>query len=100
MSAWTATTLVLAMTVTNIAATADAGSCGSKNSQLCANNGQSLDLNSVKEITNNIVGNEPAVQTQYKSVKETPAASPYTGPIVGVTSGKRAATIGYSWSLE
>jgi hypothetical protein len=33
-------------------------------------------------------------------VNEPAAALPYTGPIVGVTSGKRAATVGYSWSLE
>ena len=100
MSAWTATTLVLAITVTNIAATADAGSCGPKNSQLCANNGQNLDLSSVPDITNKVIAEQPAVQTPYKPVTEPAAASPYTGPIVGVTSGKPTPTIGYSWSLE
>jgi hypothetical protein len=100
MSAWTATTLVLAITAATVAATADAGSCGPKNPQLCANNGQGLDLNTVPEITKKVIGEEPAVKAQYKPVKEPASASPYTGPIFGVTSGKRTPTIGYSWSLE
>ncbi len=100
MSAWTATTLVLIITAVTAAATADAGSCGPKNLYPCANNGQNIDLNSVPDITKKIVGEEPIAQEQNKPVNEPAAALPYTGPIFGVTSGKRTPTVGYSWRLE
>jgi hypothetical protein len=100
MSCWIATTLVVAITTVTAAATAEAGSCWPKNSYPCANNGQSIDLSSVPDITKRIVGEESVSQKRTKPVNEPAAASPYTGPTVGVTSGKRAATVGYSWSLE
>ena len=100
MSCWIATTLVVAITTVTAAATAEAGSCWPKNSYPCADNGQSIDLSSVPDITKKIVGEEPAIQRQTKPVNEPAAASPYTGPIVGVTSGKPAPKVGYSWSLE
>jgi hypothetical protein len=100
MSAWIATTLVLVITAVAAAATVEAGSCGPKNSYRCADNGQSIDLSSVPDITKKIVGDESVTQSRKKPVIEPAAASPYTGPIVGVTSGKRAPTVGYSWSLE
>ena len=100
MSAWIATTLVLAITAVMAAATVEAGSCGPKNSYRCADNGQSIDLSSVPDITKKIAGEEPAVRSQKNPLDNPAAASPYTGPIVGVTSGKRAPTVGYSWSLE
>lgn len=100
MSAWIATTLVLAITAVTVAATADAGSCGPKNRYHCDNNEQRIDLNSVPDITKKIVGDEPIIQIQKKPVNEPAAASPYTGPMFGVTSGKRAPTVGYSWSLD
>jgi hypothetical protein len=100
MSAWTATTLVLAFATVTAAATAEAGSCWPKNPYPCANNGQSIDLSSVPDITKKIVGEEATAQGQNKPVNNPAATSPYTGPIVGVTSGKRAATVGYSWSLD
>ncbi|MBV8508426.1 MAG: hypothetical protein JOZ11_21805 [Alphaproteobacteria bacterium] len=98
MSAWIATTLVLAITA--VTATAEAGSCGPKNSYSCANDRQNIDLSSVPDITKKVVGDEPVIQSQPKPVNNPAAGSPYTGPIVGVTSGKRAPTVGYSWSLE
>jgi hypothetical protein len=102
MSVRIATTLVLAITAVTAAAKVDAGSCGPKYPYHCTNNadGQSIDLNSVPEITNKIVREEPAIQSQQKPVNNPAAALPYTGPIVGITSGKRAPTVGYSWSLE
>src|SRR5437879_1834354 len=100
MSAWIATTLVLVITAVTAAAPADAGSCGPKNPYHCSNNGQSIDLNSVPDITKRIVGEEPVIQSKKKPVSEPAATSPYTGPIFGVTSGKRAPTVGYSWSLD
>jgi hypothetical protein len=100
MSAWIATTLVLAITTVTAATTADAGSCSSKSPYQCTNSGQNIDLNSVPDITKKIVGEEPIVQKQNKPVNEPAATSPYTGPIFGVTSGKRTPTVGYSWSLE
>jgi hypothetical protein len=102
MSVRIATTLVLAIAAVTAAATADAGSCGPKYPYPCTNNtgGQSIDLNSVSDITNKIVGEEPVIQGHQKPVINPAAAAPYNGPIVGITSGKRAPTVGYSWSLE
>jgi hypothetical protein len=100
MSAWTATALVLAITAVTAATTADAGSCGPKSPYQCANSGQNIDLNSVPDITKKIVGEEPIGPNQNKPLNEPAAASPYTGPIFGVTSGKRTPTVGYSWTLE
>ena len=102
MSVRIATTLVLTIAAVTAAAKADAGSCGSKYPYHCTNNtgGQSIDLNSVPDITNKIVREEPATQNPQKPVNDPAAAAPYTGPIVGITSGKRAPTVGYSWSLE
>jgi hypothetical protein len=57
-------------------------------------------LNSVPDITKKIVGEEPVVKSQNKPLNEPVPAAPYTGPIFGVTSGKRTPTVGYSWSLE
>ena len=100
MSAWIATTLVVVITAVAAATTAKAGSCWPKNSYPCTNNGQGIDLSSVPDITKKIVGEESPSQSQKNPVNNPAAASPYTGPIVGVTSGKRAPTVGYSWSLE
>jgi hypothetical protein len=98
MSAWIATTLVLAITAATVVA-ADAGSCGPKSSHR-ANDGQNIDLNSVPDITQKIINEEPVIKRQTKPLNEPVPAAPYTGPIFGVTSGKRAPTVGYSWSLE
>ena len=100
MSAWIAATLVLAITTVTTAAPVEAGSCGPKTSYPCTDNGQSIDLSSVPDITKKIVGEEPAIRSQKNPLNNPAAAAPYTGPIVGITSGKRAPTVGYSWSLE
>ena len=102
MSVRIATTLVLAIAAVMAAAKADAGSCGPKYPYHCTNNtgGQSIDLNSVPDITKKIVGEEPVVKSHNKSLNEPVPAAPYTGPIFAVTSGKRTPTVGYSWSLE
>ena len=59
-----------------------------------------VNLNSVPDIASKIVNEEPISAKQGKSATEPTAPAPYTGPIVGVTSGKPAPTVGYSWSLE
>ena len=102
MSIRIATTLVLAIAALTAAATADGGPCGPKYPYHCTNNntGQNLNLNSVPDITSKIIGEQPVTQSQKKTVNEPAVAAPYSGPIVGVTSGKRAPTVGYSWSLE
>jgi hypothetical protein len=99
MSAWIATTLFVAVTTVTAGATAEAGPCGPKNSHPCADSGQSIDLSSVPDITKKIVGEESVIQSRTKPVNEPAAASPYSGPTIGI-SGKRAPTVGYSWSLE
>jgi len=97
MSVRIATTFVLAIAAVTAAATADAGSCGPKYPYHCPNNtgGQSIDLNSVSDIACKIVSEQPVTQSQKKTVNEPAVAAPYSGPIVGVTSGKRAPTVGY-----
>jgi hypothetical protein len=103
MSAWTATTLALAITAATAVA-AGAGSCGPKSVQACTDNGKNIDLNSVPDITQKIVGEEPIVEKKNKPLNEPAPAAPYTGPIFGATSGatsgKKIPTVGYSWSLE
>jgi len=103
MSAWTATTLALAITAATAVA-AGAGSCGPNGPRYCADNGKNIDLNSVPDITRKIVGEEPHAEKKNKPLNEPAPAAPYTGPIFGATSGatsgKKIPTVGYSWSLE
>jgi hypothetical protein len=98
MSAWTAATVVLAMTAATVVV-AEAGPCGPKSLRHCVT-GQNLDLNSIPDITQKIVGEEPVIKGKTKPLNEPAPSLPYTGPIFGVTSGKPAPTVGYSWSLE
>lgn len=100
MSVRIATTLVLAVAAVTAAAAVDAGSCGPKYPYHCTNNGQSIDLTLVPDITEKIAGEQSVSQKQKNPVNEPAAAAPYTGPIFGATSGKRTPTVGYSWSLE
>ena len=99
MSAWTATALALAITAATAVA-AGAGSCGPTGPRCCAANGQNIDLNSLPDIAQKIVGEEPAIAKKNKPLNELAPAAPYTGPIFGATSGKKVPTVGYSWSLE
>jgi hypothetical protein len=99
MSAWIATTLALAVTAVT-ATTANAESCHPRNSYHCINNAQIIDLNSVSDIAQKVVGEEPISQKRKTPAVEPAASTPYTGPTVGVTSGKPTPTVGYSWSLE
>ncbi|MBV9378265.1 MAG: hypothetical protein JO320_25015 [Alphaproteobacteria bacterium] len=103
MSAWTATTLALAITAATAVA-ADGGPCGPKSPPSCADNAKNIDFNSVPDITKKIVGEEPLVEKKNKPLNEPAPAVPYTGPIFGATSGatsgKKIPTVGYSWSLE
>ena len=104
MSAWTATALAFAITAATAVA-AGAGSCGPTGPRYCAAaNGQNIDLNSLPDIAQKIVGEEPAIAKKNKPLNELAPAAPYTGPIFGATSGatsgKKIPTVGYSWSLE
>src|SRR5262245_28756500 len=99
MSAWTATTLALAITAATAVATG-AGSCGPKSANACTDNEKNIDLYSVPNIKQKIVGEEPIVEKKNKPLNEPAPAAPYNGPIFGATSGKKIPTVGYSWSLE
>jgi hypothetical protein len=100
MSAWIATTLAIAITAVTAGTVVNAGSCVPRSSYHCIGTGLAVDLNSVPDITKKIVSEEPITQKQNKPAIEPAASTPYSGPIVGVTSGKRTPTVGYSWSLE
>ena len=75
------------------------GACAVGSSHRCVDTGSPVNLNSVPDIASKIVSEEPISAKQDKPATET-TAPPYTGPIVGVTSGKPAPTVGYSWSLH
>ena len=100
MSAWIATTLAIAITAVTASKAVNAESCVSRRSYHCANTGFAVDLNAIPDITKKIVSEEPITQKQNKPAIEPAASTPYSGPIVGVTSGKRTPTVGYSWSIE
>lgn len=91
---------VIVITAVIVATAVDAGSCSPKKTSHCVNTGAGIDLNSVPDITKQIVSEEPVTERQKKLFIEPPAQAPYTGPIVGVTLGKGTPTVGYSWSLE
>ncbi len=100
MSAWIPTTLAIAVTAVTAATAAHGGSCVPKRSYHCVDSGPGIDLNSVPDITNQIVSQEPIAQKRKNAAIEPTASTPYTGPTVGATSGKRRPTVGYSWALQ
>jgi hypothetical protein len=99
MSARIAAILAIAVAATMLGMPANAA-CTAKSSYQCADTGTPVNLNSVPDITSKIVGEEPTSARQNRLTTEPTAPAPYTGPIVGVTSGKPAPKVGYSWSLE
>lgn len=99
MSARIATTLAIAVAAA-VAGTAANAACNAKAPYRCADTGSPVNLNSVPDIASKIVDEEPISSKQAKSAAEPTAPASYTGPIVGVTSGKPAPKVGYSWSLE
>ena len=99
MSARIAAILAIAVAATLPGVGAKAA-CAVGSSHRCVDTGSPVNLNSVPDIASKIVGEEPISAKQDKPATEPTAPAPYTGPIVGVTSGKRAPTVGYSWSLE
>ena len=76
------------------------GACAVGSPHRCVDTGSPVNLNSVPYIASKIVSEEPISANPGKSAAEPTASAPYTGPIVGVTSGKPAPTVGYSWSLK
>lgn len=99
MSAWIASTLAFAITAVVAGTPADAG-CVPRGPGHCIDTGSAVDLNSVSDIADKIVGEEPNGKEQDKRALAPAAPAPYTGPIVGATPGKGAPTVGYSWSLQ
>jgi len=100
MSARIAAILAIAVAATMPGAAAK-GACAPKSSYRCVDTGSPVNLDSVPDIARKIVSEEPTGAKQGNSATEPTAPASYTGPIVGVTtSGKRAPTVGYSWSLE
>jgi hypothetical protein len=99
MSARIAAILAITVAATMPGAAAKAA-CAAKSSYRCVDTGSPVNLNVAPEITSKIAGEEPVSTKQGKPATEPTAPAPYTGPIFGVTSGKRAPTVGYSWSLE
>jgi hypothetical protein len=76
------------------------GACAVGSSHRCVDTGSPVNLNSVPDIASKIVSEEPISAKPDKAAADPTAPAPYTGPIVGVTSGKPAPTVGYSWSLQ
>ena len=99
MSARIGAILAIALAATLPGAAAKAA-CAAKSSYRCVDTGSPVNLNSVPDIASKIVGEEPISAKPDKPAFVPAAPAPYTGPIVGVTSGKPAPTVGYSWSLE
>jgi hypothetical protein len=99
MSARIAAILAIAVAAAMPGAAAKAA-CATKGSYRCVDAGLPVNLNSVPDIARKIANEEPISAKQDKPAAEPAASAPYTGPIVGVTSGKPAPTVGYSWSLQ
>ncbi len=99
MSARIAAILAMAVAAT-LPGVGAKGACAVGSSHRCVDTGSPVNLNSVPDIASKIVNEEPISAKQGKSATEPTAPAPYTGPIVGVTSGKPAPTVGYSWSLQ
>ena len=99
MSARIAAILAIAVAAIMPGAIAKAA-CAPKSSHRCVDTGSPVNLNSVPDIASKIVNEEPISAKKDKLTTEPTAPAPYTGPIVGVTSGKPAPKVGYSWSLE
>ena len=99
MSAWIAGIIATAVAAT-LPGVAAKGACAVGSSHRCVDTGSPVNLNSVPDIADKIVSEEPSSAKPGKSATEPTAPAPYTGPIVGVTSGKPAPKVGYSWSLE
>ncbi|HZU90991.1 MAG TPA: hypothetical protein VE993_17200 [Stellaceae bacterium] len=59
-----------------------------------------LDLTTVPDISQRIVGHEPAAPSPRPQGAAAPSADGYTGPTVGVSKLGRAPTVGYHWSLN
>ncbi|HEX3523075.1 MAG TPA: hypothetical protein VHT52_13430 [Stellaceae bacterium] len=99
MSARIAAILAMAVAAT-LPGVGAKGACAVGSSHRCADTGSPVNLNSVSDIASKIVNEEPISANRGKLTTEPTAPAPYTGPIVGVTSGKPAPKVGYSWSLE
>jgi hypothetical protein len=83
-----------------VAVPSDAGSCRHSRVHECSKQPPTLDLSSVPDISNQIVGNQPDARPPHKPpIDAQPVADPYTGPMIG---GSRVGvpTVGYYWSIN
>jgi hypothetical protein len=83
-----------------VAASSDAGSCRHNSGHNCFRLPATLDFSSVPDISNDIVGNQPHSRPRQRPpIDPQPAATPYTGPMIG---GSRVGvpTVGYYWSIN
>jgi hypothetical protein len=82
--------------------TAGAGPCrpGKLHHRRCFAVPAILDLTAVPDISQRIVGHEPAALSPRSQGTAAPSADGYTGPTLGVSKLGRAPTVGYHWSLN
>jgi hypothetical protein len=100
MKVWVATALLFALAAGWAVTTADADPCARDKSRNCSALPATIDLGSVSEISNQIVGDEKIKQKPLKNPVEDPS-TPYTGPIIGTNPRPgRTPTVGYYWSLD
>jgi hypothetical protein len=96
------TALLSALAAAWVATAAQADPCARENSRNCFNVPATINFSSVPEISNQIVGTERLKQNfQITPPRDEPAATPYTGPMIGTSSRPgRTPTVGYYWSLD
>jgi hypothetical protein len=100
MNSWVPTALAVALIAVCTAAPADAGSCLHSKSRNCLKLPASIDFSSVPDISNQIVGGKATVQPSLPDLPAPQSETPYTGPMVGISTKARAPTVGYYWSIN
>ena len=102
MKIWVLTALMFALTAGWATTAVDAGPCAREKSRNCFDVPATINFSSVPEISNQIVNEEKIKEKpDANPTKDQPAATPYTGPMIGTSPLKsRTPTVGYYWSLE
>ncbi len=101
MNSWVPAALAFAVLGAVAAASANAGPCPHSKSRNCLQLPPTIDFSSVPDISGRIVGSEAtAGPAAAPSLAAPEPASPYTGPMVGISTKARAPTVGYYWSIN
>lgn len=101
MNSWVPTALGFAFVTALAAGPSFAGSCPHSKSRNCLQIPPTVDFSSVPNISDQIVGGETAPPpSPASSLADPQAGTPYTGPMVGVSTRARAPTVGYYWSIN